>query len=420
MKRFLKTLGPGILFASTAIGVSHLIQSTQAGSNFGFTLLWAIVLANLFKYPFFEYGSRYASATGTSIIEGFSKLGKPVIWLFFVITLVSMFLVTAAVANVTAGFMQNLFGISNGLLTLSILFVVCIGFLISGKYNILDSLTKIIGVVLFVSTIAAFIMVLFKGKQGQLSLWSYNNFPKEAYWAFLVPLMGWMPTAVDLSAWNSIWTLERIRQTGYKPSLKETLFEFNFGYWISAFLAICFLTLGAFMMFGTGKTFSESGVKFSGEVIQLYTDTFGNWSYLLIAVSAFSIMFGTCIAVFDGYSRAMSVTLKQLFKRSDEHLPDRRLYRLLLLIISAGSLTLIMVYQNDPGGFRKLVDLATSTSFLFAPVVALFNILLVRKKYVGAEYVPSVFNRILSYAGLLFLTIFSVFYLFRDYFIQQF
>ena len=34
-ENILKTLGPGILFASTAIGVSHLVQSTKAGALFG-------------------------------------------------------------------------------------------------------------------------------------------------------------------------------------------------------------------------------------------------------------------------------------------------------------------------------------------------------------------------------------------------
>ena len=48
----LKALGPGILFASTAIGVSHLVQSTQAGEKFGFGLLWAVIIANFLKYPF--------------------------------------------------------------------------------------------------------------------------------------------------------------------------------------------------------------------------------------------------------------------------------------------------------------------------------------------------------------------------------
>ena len=35
--------------------------------------------------------------------------------------------------------------------------------------------------------------------------------------------MGWMPTAIDLSSWNSLWTIARIKQTGFRPKLKETL-----------------------------------------------------------------------------------------------------------------------------------------------------------------------------------------------------
>ena len=50
----LKKLGPGLLFAGAAIGVSHLVQSTRAGADFGWGLLWALVLSNLFKYPFFN------------------------------------------------------------------------------------------------------------------------------------------------------------------------------------------------------------------------------------------------------------------------------------------------------------------------------------------------------------------------------
>ena len=34
-------LGPGLLLAATAIGVSHLVMSPQAGSMFGFQLLYA-------------------------------------------------------------------------------------------------------------------------------------------------------------------------------------------------------------------------------------------------------------------------------------------------------------------------------------------------------------------------------------------
>ena len=51
----LKNLGPGLIFAGAAIGVSHLVQSTRAGADFGMGLIWALLLVNIFKYPFFQY-----------------------------------------------------------------------------------------------------------------------------------------------------------------------------------------------------------------------------------------------------------------------------------------------------------------------------------------------------------------------------
>lgn len=421
MNNLLKTLGPGILFASTAIGVSHLVQSTQAGANFGFTLLWAVILANLFKYPFFEFGSRYANATGESIISGYKKLGKPALWMYFLITIVSMFLVTSAVGFVTSGFMQQLFGFSSTIFTVILVFAICVLILISDNFKLLDGLIKIIGIVLLLSTLLAFILVLIKGPVSNESLFDFKSIDYSAYLLFLIPLMGWMPTAVDLSAWNSLWTIERIKQTGYHPKLKETLFDFNLGYIISALLAICFLTLGAFIMFNTGATFSASGVKFSGEVISLYTETFGSWAYGVIAISAFSIMFGTCIAVFDGYSRAMTATIRLLQNKPEQSTSEdkqvKNLYRIILMIVSVGAFLLIYIFHQDPEGFKGLVNLATSVSFLIAPIIAIFNLMLVSKKYVGESHAPPLWLKLIAWSGILFLTVFTFLFIFKDQFI---
>ena len=86
LNNLFKTLGPGILFASTAIGVSHLVQSTRAGAEYGFSLLLFVVLANIFKYPFFEFGSRYANVTGETIIDGYKRMGRLTLLLYFIVT----------------------------------------------------------------------------------------------------------------------------------------------------------------------------------------------------------------------------------------------------------------------------------------------------------------------------------------------
>ena len=418
-QNLLKSLGPGILFASTAIGVSHLVQSTRAGASFGFALLWAVLLANLFKYPFFEYGSRYANITGKSIIYGYKQIGRWMLWLYFIITLGSMFFVTSAVSFVTAGFLQNLFGVPVNsfsiLNTSSILISICVLVLSLGKYNALDSLIKIIGVVLLISTLTAFTLTLFHGPVGQAKDFVIPDIWNVSGIAFLIALMGWMPTAVDLSAWNSLWTIERMKQTGYKPKLKETLFDFNFGYIISALLAICFITLGAYIMYGSGKSMPNGSAAFANEVIHLYTETIGEWSYIIIAASAFSIMFGTSIAVLDGYARSIKRSIELLFFKEEEQdmwQNDRRFFIGALIILALGTMAIIFHYHEQPSGFKLLVDLATTLSFLIAPLIAIVNFRIVMNKKVMKEGIPPKWLQALSYCGIIFLSIFCLLFIY--------
>lgn len=428
-KNFIKVLGPGILFASTAIGVSHLVQSTRAGAEYGFMLLWAVIAANIFKYPFFEYGSRYANATGESIIDGYHRIGKWLVWLFFLITLGSMFFVTAAVGFVTSGFLDNLFGFSQvieyKLFTPLLLFAVCILILMFGRYSALDSLIKVIATVLLTTTLIAFIVALVNGPAEKLPDFTPPKIWDDKGFLFLIALMGWMPTAVDMSAWNSLWTIERIKQTGYKPSLRETLLDFNIGYWISALLSICFMTLGAFLVFGTGIQMPPQSHLFANQVVSLYTETIGPWSYFIIAIAAFCIMFGTSIAVFDGYARTFEKIIQLLMlptrtktydvsKESfvaEEFTPKskKHTYRITLLIVAIGAFTIITFFTSN---LKSLVDLATSISFLISPLIAIVNFRLVSKKYLKAGDVPPLWLRVWSYAGIVFLTGFSLFFIF--------
>ena len=408
----LKTLGPGVLFASTALGVSHLVQSTRAGADFGFALIAFVLLALLFKYPFFEYGSRYANVTGTSIIDGYKRLGKNALVLYLLITIGSMFFVTAAVGFVTAGFLENLFHIEFlGIWTVVILFVICGGILSVGKYRALDGLIKIIASVLVITTVIAFFLALINGPVEKVEGFVPKQIWNQAGIFFLIALMGWMPTAVDLSSWNSLWTLERIKQTKFKPKLKETLLEFRLAYLITAVLALLFITLGSFVFFGSGETLPNNNSLFAHKVVTLYTETIGDWSYIIIASSAFSVMFGTIIAVFDGYSRSLGRTFELLFEKNDsiqKSFYHKKKYILFILIIATGSFIVIFLFGDK---LKELVDFATTISFLIAPVIAVFNFKLVTGRYFEKKFQPSRWLKILSYLGIIFLTGFAVFFI---------
>ena len=115
MINFLKKLGPGLLFAGAAIGVSHLVQSTKAGAEFGFGLIWALILCNFFKYPFFLFGTKYAHATGETLLDGYKKIGDYVLIIYLILSFVTIFTIQAAVTIVTAGLAIELFGFSTNI-----------------------------------------------------------------------------------------------------------------------------------------------------------------------------------------------------------------------------------------------------------------------------------------------------------------
>ena len=240
LKSKLKSLGPGLLFAGAAVGVSHLVYSTKAGAMYGFGLLWLVLMANFFKYPFFEFGPRYTAAKGESLLRGYQRLGNWVLLLFVLITIGTMFTIIAAVSLVTASLAASIFGISDNLMLWApLLLVLCSALLVLGRYSLLDGLMKIIILSLTVITL---ITVIIAFTQNAQTISFAQVFPLEgAGLTFIIAFMGWMPAPLDLSVWHSLWGLEKQEQTRGNFDLKQSLFDFNVGYIGTTVLALFFV-----------------------------------------------------------------------------------------------------------------------------------------------------------------------------------
>ena len=314
LKTLLKNLGPRLLFASMAIGTSHLVLSTKAGAQYGWLMVIPILLANVLKYPFFEFGIRYTNVTGESIIEGYRNRGKGYLWLYAFITLATSIASPAALVSITAGLVINIFGIQGvSVTTVAIgLFAFNSAILIIGKYKLLENTLKFLIPVLFIALLVTTVLVINKGAITPIANFEPPKFFNEIGVLFLITLIGWMPTAVEASSWLSLWSVEKYRINNAKPPLKEALQEFNFGYLITTILAFFFLTIGCMTLFGSGTELSNSSVTFADQVIQLFTTHIGNWAYIFIAVSAFATMYSTCLTNHDAITRVSIDIIEKL------------------------------------------------------------------------------------------------------------
>ena len=400
-KNIFKSLGPGLLFAGAAVGVSHLVQSTRAGADFGFGLLWVLLLATVFKYPFFQFGPRYAAATGETLLDGYKKLGKGVLAISFAISFLTMFIIQAAVTIVTAGLAINIFGTFD-LFTWSVLITISsMIILLVGKYKLLDGLMKYVILLLTICTLFAVIAALLKNNQA----FSFEQvIPKGTIEiTFLIAFLGWMPTSLDISIWQSIWSVEKEKISHQKITPKQAIFDFNVGYIGTIFLAACFLILGALVMHNSEQSFSNKGGVFAGQLIELYTKNLGNFAYVFIATAALTTMFSTTITALDASPRAMSKANELLFPTK-----IKLNYWFWIVVLSLGTFIILKYFSDNMG---LMVKIGTILSFLTAPFYAILNYILITGKHTPKEHRPSIYLKILSICGIIFLVGFSAWFL---------
>lgn len=396
-----KAMGPGILMASAAVGGSHIVSSTQAGAIYGWQLAIIVLLVNLFKYPFFRFGSQYTLQNNKSLIEGYKEKGKFYLWVFFIMNIFSAVVNTAAVGILAVAILYNIFpngfGLSISQLTTALI-IVTLAMLLIGGYRFLDGLSKWVMTALTLATTLAVVIALFKHREyapdfTAPSPWQLTALP------FIVSLMGWMPAPIEISAINSMWTVEK-RKTA-KVSLTDGIFDFNVGYIGTAVLAFIFLALGALIQFGSGQQVKSASAAYIAQFINMYESSFGAWSRLLIAFIAFLCIFGTTITVIDGYSRANNETMRLLFGRKEA---SQKVLNVWMVFTSIIGIIIVLLFAGD---VATLMRFAMIASFLTTPVYAYLNYSLVNNK----EHKLSVWLNWLSIFGLIYLAGFAIFFL---------
>ena len=407
LKIILRNLGPGLLFASMAIGTSHLVLSTKAGAQYGWVMVIPIILANILKYPFFEFGVRYTSVTNKTLIEGYLNRGKGYLWFYAGITLLTTFTILAALYTVTAGLFINLFNITNTSISIVALglFLTISTILIFGKYKFLEISLKFVVSILFVALLTTTVLVLIQGPVSHIEGFKPTPIFNEVGVLFLIGLMGWMPTTVEASSWISLWSIEKWK-TQDKPSLKESLQEFNIGYSITAILAIFFMIIGWFTLYGTNIQLSDNAVSFADQVVLLFTEHIGSWAYIFIAISAFATMFSTCLTAHDALTR-VSLDIVSLLNTKTKIFSTKLAFGIGVTILTIINFIVIATFSANMG---KLVALATFVSFIVAPIIGYMNLKNVTSNDLAQEFWPGKYLRMLSYFGIVFLSCFSLYY----------
>ncbi|MBL6621310.1 MAG: divalent metal cation transporter [Rickettsiales bacterium] len=410
LKLFINSLGPGILLAATAIGVSHLVQSVQAGAKYGFLFIAVILFAHFLKYPFFEIAPRYSSVKKQSILHGYYDLKPYYLHIYLIITLISLVSLLSAVTVVAAGIFANIFDFNLSIKFYSIIVILtCYFILIFGKYNLLDRWVKYVIIFLTLSSVITLIISLINFDLFSNIEHEKFSFSNHLDLIFILGFIGWMPCPLDCSIWNSIWIVEKEHANHDEVNYKKSITDFRIGYFTTAFLAIIFLLIGKIMFYNSGEALPGKSIDFVAALLNAYSNNIGSWSFYIIAITAFITMFSTVITCVDGYPRSIAKTIKLIFysDKSKKCNESKIYFYSLSFAVFATILTIIYLVNN----MKELVIIATMLSFLTTPIIAYLNLQLVVDKKFPKKYRPHKFFIYYSIIAIIIMSFLIILYI---------
>lgn len=406
MQRMFQSLGPGILFAASAIGTSHLVQSTRAGADYGLWMIWVLLAIFIVKYPFFEFAPRYTVAARESIVSGYLRIGRWALALFLTASLLTMFTTVAAVTLFTASLAAVMVPIGVPVEVWSAIILVLVSaLLIAGRYAVMDKVVKAMVLILFMATFFAVGIVFGRPVPPEATHWWPQSIDPVMV-AFTVALIGWMPIGLEISVFHSAWTMSRAKETGRLPTFREARWDFLIGYGACLVLAVMFLLLGVFVFFGHDGVFTAGTGVFARALFGAYQDIFGGWIAMVVKVAALAAMLSTVIALTDAYPRTWRLAAEALAPEMERF--HGLLYLVLIVILCLGGFLIIIWFSAD---LPVLIDLAMTISFVGAPVIACLNFRAVHLSHVDPALRPGPAMRLYAAICLILLTALALGYL---------
>lgn len=404
----IQRLGPGLLFAASAVGVSHLVQSTRAGAQFGLTMAVLIVLACLIKYPAFRFGAEYGASARESLIVGYARQGRWLLVVCFLAIAIEGLAVIPAVSLVAAGMTMNFFGIeANEIVFTMATVIVCSILLLFGRYRVLEGVTKALVAIFAVLSVVAAVAAAASIESGQTVAASFPLTADNV--SFAVALAGWMPAGMGGAVFISLWTTAKADAQGRSIALADARFDFNVGYFATIALALCFLVMGAALLFGSPVEMSENSVGFAAQLVGLFTQTVGVWIKPIIELAALAVMFSTVLTVIDGFARVyVDVTQRLAIKTAGLGLGADKLYVFYMCLQAIVAFVLLWYFLQR---FGQFIDFVTTVGFIVAPVIAALNHRLMSSQMIASDARPPAWLRAWSLCGVVVLTAVSLSYL---------
>ncbi|MGW2344977.1 Nramp family divalent metal transporter [Streptomyces sp. NPDC001661] len=404
-----KYIGPGIVVAATGVGAGDLVATLIAGSNFGYTLLWAAVLGCLVKISLAEAAGRWHLATGRTLFDGWASLGKWTTYFFVIYAVIWGFVYGAAAMSSSGLPLQALFpdvfpadwsikpwAILSG--------VVGLVFVWLNKYSVFEKVMTVLVGVMFVVTVYLAIRVTPHLGDAFAGLLPVLPDEKDSILNTL-GLIGGVGGTITLAAYGYWVNAKGWTNTSW---MKVMRLDNRVAYITTGIFVVAMLFVGAELLHASHTAIAE-GDKGLVDLSKILEVQYGTATAKLFLVGFFATSFTSLIGVWHGVSLMFAdfverYRLSRVVTGEEVARGDREKgwpFRAFLLWMTFPPI--ILLFQGQP--FR-LVIIYGVLGAAFMPFLALTLVWLLNSSRTPASWRNGwLSNGMLTIAGLLFVVL---------------
>ncbi|GAB3463292.1 Nramp family divalent metal transporter [Kineococcus endophyticus] len=288
-----RQLGPGLLAAATGVGAGDLVATMVAGARFGTVLLWAALVGAVLKLALGEGVGRWHLASGTTLMDGWRRLGR---WAttFFGAYIVVWGFVYGATAMSAVGLPLNaLFGGLPVRYWAMIAGVLGLALVWAQRYHAFEKFMTVLVLLKFVSVVSVAVLVM--PSLGDVTSGLVPRLP-EGSTVYVLGLVGGVGGTITMAAYGYWMFAKGWRGTGWLSMMR---LDNAVGYVMTGVFVVAMLVVGSAMLFGQDLTTSDDGLLLLGTALG---EQYGNWARLLFLTGFLAVTTSSLLGVWNGVS----------------------------------------------------------------------------------------------------------------------
>lgn len=289
----IRQVGPGLLAAATGVGAGDLVATMIAGAKYGTTLLWAAVLGTVLKLALAEGVGRWHLASGSTLLDGWRRLGY---WatVFFGTYIVIWGFVYGATAMSAVGLPLNaLFGGLSVRYWAMIAGVCGLALVWAQRYEVFEKFMTVLVLIKFVSVVS--IAVLVSPDLGNLANGLVPRLPPGSV-VNVLGLIGGVGGTITMAAYGYWMIAKGWKGTGWLSVMR---LDNTIGYVMTGIFVVAMLVVGAEILSGQEITGGDSGLLILGTELGA---RFGDWARILFLVGFLAVTSTSLLGVWNGVS----------------------------------------------------------------------------------------------------------------------